>query len=641
MKTFDERMVSILEKGAAVKKQRINKRIAAGLVASVFTVALALVLFVPYSTALPDVSRYANSPYYDVIRGINALTYTPPKYKNNFDALSAKLSSFTKTEAPMSPVPGGDIFFDAPNDAPTMAIPEEDVQGKPGPNGTGKYEEVTDNQVEGVIEADLIKRSDKYIYYLCGDDFYVYTIDKNSSKCVGNRRIDFLEGDGHFYAQEMFLSEDCTTITVLMSGESKKYGSMTALITLDVTDPGKITKTGMVCFTGGYLSSRMVGEEILLICNWQQYANHVNFDDPATFIPQYGTLDSMKLVEGENIVCPEELSNLRYTVIAKVDGKTLEVKDTAALLSYSQELYVSRDTIFATHAFTNRTELEGDIYQTVSMTEITGISYAGEKLEILGSVQVEGRVKDQYSMDQYNGILRVAATTTKQTQQHYVSGSPGGPMADWLQTLGRKTNCSLYCIDLNSWQIAGSVENFAPEGDEVTSARFDGDTAYICTAEVIVLTDPVYFFDLSDITNIIWTDTGIIDGYSSSLINFGDHLLGIGFGGEGQMKLEVYTEGETGVESVAVYERYCEFTNQYKSYYIDRENGLVGIPIVDWEEWEKGNMFYLLLHFDGRRWEEVACVNLDHYGNNRVRATIVDGWLYALYDNQLVTGPVS
>ena len=91
-----------------------------------------------------------------------------------------------------------------------MAIPEEDVQGKPGPNGTGKYEEVTDNQVEGVIEADLIKRSDKYIYYLCGDDLYVYTIDKNSSKCVGNRRINFLEGDGHFYAQEMFLSEDCT-----------------------------------------------------------------------------------------------------------------------------------------------------------------------------------------------------------------------------------------------------------------------------------------------------------------------------------------------------------------------------------------------------------------------------------------------
>jgi DNA-directed RNA polymerase specialized sigma24 family protein len=23
------------------------------------------------------------------------------------------------------------------------------------------------------------------------------------------------------------------------------------------------------------------------------------------------------------------------------------------------------------------------------------------------------------------------------------------------------------------------------------------------------------------------------------------------------------------------------------------------LPVLDWEEWEKGNMFYLLLHFDG------------------------------------------
>lgn len=630
MKTFDERMGSILEKGAAVRKQRRNRRIAAGVIAGVFTVALALVLFVPYSTALPDVSRYANSPYYDVIRGINKLTYSPPRYKNNFEALRAEFEKVGMNASPMDPGFAGEMDYPLPG-AP-VDVPEEDV--------LGKYEEVTDNQVAGVIEADLIKRSDKHIYYLCGDDFYIYTIDKNSSKCVGNRRINFLEDGCHFYAKEMFLSEDCTTVTVLMSGESKEHGAMTALITLDVTDPGKITKTGMVSFTGSYLSSRKVGQDILLTCNWQQYANEVVFDDPTTFIPQYGSPDAMKLVSGENIVCPEDVSNLRYTVIAKVDGKSLEVKDTAALLSYSQELYVSRDTIFATHSFTKQTELEENIFQTVSMTEITGISYADEKLEILGSVQVEGRVKDQYSMDQYNGILRVAATTTEQTAQHYASGNSSGPMADWMQTLGRKSNCSLYCIDLSTWQIVASVEKFAPEGDEATSARFDGDKAYICTAEVIVLTDPVYFFDLSDLSNITWTDTGIIDGYSSSLINFGDYLLGIGFGAERQMKLEIYAEGENGVDSVAVYERYCDFTDQYKAYYIDRENGLLGIPVTDWEEWEKGNMFYLLLCFNGSAWEEVACINLDHYGDDRVRATIVDGWLYALSSNQFITEPV-
>ena len=627
MKTFDERMASIMDKGVAAKKQRAKKRIAAGVLTGVFTVALALVLFVPYSTALPDVSRYHNSPYFDVIQGINKLTYSPPGYKNNFEALTDQLGNIGMVGAPMAPGEALPPMMNAPGE-----VPEQDL--------ADEYEEVTDNQVEGVIEADLIKRSDKHIYYLCGDDFYVYTIDKNSSKCVGNRRINFLGEGCSFYAREMFLSQDCTTVTVLMSGYSKENGYMTALITLNVTDPGNIEKTGTVCFSGCYLSSRMVGEEILLTCNWQQYANGVNFDDPATFIPQYCTLGEMHLIDAENILCPEELNNLSYTVIAKVDSKTLEVKDIAALLSYSQELYVSQDTIFATHTFTKRTELDQDIYKTVTMTEITGISYTGDHLEILGTVQVEGGVKDQYSMDQYNGILRVATSTTEQIHQYHTSGGSGGIMADWTERLQRRRSCSLYCIDLSTWQIAASVENFAPEGDEVTSARFDGDTAYICTAEVIVLTDPVYFFDLSDITNITWTDTGIIDGYSSSLINFGDHLLGIGFGAERQLKIEVYTEGENGVQSLAVYQRNCDFTSDYKSYYIDREKGLIGIPIVDWEEWEKGNMFYLLLHFDGSEWEEVVCINLDHYGSDRVRATIVDGWLYALYDNQLVTVPV-
>ena len=620
-------MTSILDKGAAVKKQRTNKRIAAGVLTGVFTVALALVLFVPYSTALPDVSRYHNSPYFDVIQGINKLTYSPPKYDNNFEALWAEIENLGMVGAPMAPGEALPPMMNAPGE-----VPEADL--------SGKYEEVTDNQVEGVIEADLIKRSDKYIYYLCGDDFYIYTIDKNSSKCVGNRRINFLGEGCQYNAKEMFLSQDCTTVTVLMTGYSKEEGPVTALITLDVTDPGNIEKTGTVCFTGYYLSARKVGEDILLTCNYHQYANSVDFDDPTTFIPRYGTLDEMQLIDAKNILCPEELNNLSYTVIAKIDGKSLEVKDTAALLSYSQELYVSQDTIFATHTFTKRTELDQDIYKTVTMTEITGISYTGDQLEILGSVQVEGGVKDQYSMDQHNGILRVATSTTEQIHQYHTSGGSGGIMADWTERLQRNRSCSLYCIDLSSWQIAASVENFAPDGDEVTSARFDGDMAYICTAEVIVLTDPVYFFDLSDLGNITWTDTGIIDGYSSSLINFGDYLLGIGFGAERQLKLEVYAQGETGVESLAVYQRNCDFTSEYKSYYIDREKGLIGIPILDWEEWEKGNMFYLLLHFDGSEWKEVACINLDHYGSDRVRATIVDGWLYALYDNQLVTVPV-
>ena len=630
MKTFDERMASILDKGAAEKKQRRNKRIAAGMLAGVFTVALALVLFVPYSTALPDVSRYAGSPYYDVIRNVNKLTYSPPRYKNNFEALRAEIENFGMVGAPMEPAPGDDM-------APTMAAPP---MASPEGDGLGEYEEVTDNQVEGVIEADLFKRSDKYLYYLNDHYLRIYSIDKEDSQIVGNYYIQPFAGTavvGDYYGAEMYLTQDCTAVIVVYKGQTKTDGTVTMLVTLDVTDPANVAHKGTVLFTGSFISSRMVGDDVLLTYNYGILPAEVDFDKPETYIPRYGTPGNLQLMDAEDIICPENANSIRYTVVAKVDSANMQVKDTVALLSYSQELYVSRDTIYATHYFIQETEKEDNVYHSVAMTRITGISYTGETLEVLGTVQLEGSVKDQYSMDQYDGILRVATSTMEQISQYHQSGPDEGPMANWEVVTQRRRNCSLYSIDLSTWQIAAAVENFAPDGDEVTSARFDGDKAYICTAEVIVLTDPVYFFDLSDLSNITWTDTGIIDGYSSSLINFGDYLLGIGFGDRGQLKIEAYAQGDGKVESLAAFELDCSFSNNYKAYFIDREKNLVGLSVRDFTN---GHQYYLLLHFDGYQFRTLQTIPMECHNPNYTRAAMVDNWLYVLHGVSMNAVPV-
>ena len=639
MKTFDERMHSIREKSAVEKKKRRNRRMAAGALATVFTVAMALVLFMPYSTSLPDVSRYSDSPYYNVIQGLNKATYSAPKYKNNFHMLASQLANFnffTKNEfhtngilglPQLSPAPG------APMD-PTLAVPD----GMPNYGDPGdSYEEVTDNQVEGVIEADLFKRSDKYIYYLSNNRLLVYSIAQADTTLAGSFEIDPFAGYDLYgsHATEMYLTADCSTIILLIDGYSKTEGSLATLVTLDVSDPQNIQQKSIMCFTGSYISSRLVGDSVLLTYNYGFYEGYIDFDRPETFVPLYGTPGNMKPIDGDDIVCPEDPTALRYTVVAKMDAKDLTVQDTVAFMSYSQQLYVSADTIYATHAYSKKTEVALNTYTTVSMTAITGVSYAGESLEILGTVQVKGRVKDQYSMDQYDGILRVATSTRKSTEKEAIVGNSISVMVD-----GEGKNCSLYCIDLATWEIAASVENFAPEGEEVTSARFDGPMAYICTAEIIVLTDPVYFFDLSDLDNITWTDTGIIDGYSSSLVNFGDYLLGIGFGADRGLKIEAYAEGVDSVESLAAYERLCSFSGDYKSYLIDREENLVGMGIECWDEWECGNTFYMLLMFDGYKFREIKMLPMEHYAGNSVRATIVDGWLYVLYDDHLIVQQV-
>ncbi len=626
MKNFDEYTQNIRNKAKKIKARR---RAIALSCTAVFVLVLALTLFVPYSTQLPSVSKYQHSQYYKLINGLNKATYQPPEHKNNYEWLKDALSVAAKGDA---------MDFPATDAAVNPGEPSYAGNKEMNNSGTGtpEYEEVTDNQVEGVIEGDLFKRSDKYVYYLRGNELTVYSIaGENSAELA---RLNVFPGDTKetlFHQNtNLYLSADCKTLTVVGEGYSKAFGAFTAVTSVDVSDPEKPVCSEPVCFAGSIISSRVVDGDLLLIYNYTIY-QEIDFDNPETFVPIYGTLEDMQPIAPENIFCPaEDPTSARYTVIAKLDGETLQVQDTAALLSYSQQVYVSQDTVYATYSCVKTSE---DRAHQTQITEITGISYKGSSLAVRGTATVDGSIKDQYSMDQYNGILRVATSTVEDI---YETGTMGE--TTWWAFRNAKRNCNLYCIDLRTWEIAASVIGFAPDGEEVTSARFDGPVGYVCTAEVVILTDPVYFFDLSDIKNITYKQTPIIDGYSSSLINFGDYLLGIGVGGAWNvgLKLEAYAEAEDGVISLATYERNAVYFEEYKSYFIDRENNLIGLHVADSDG--TGNRPYLLIHFDGYKFHEVQ-VLISHKLNAPLyttRAFIADGYLYILInadDGFLVT----
>ncbi|MBQ1260728.1 MAG: beta-propeller domain-containing protein [Clostridia bacterium] len=123
--------------------------------------------------------------------------------------------------------------------APEVGVPNEptgDASGSPDQS----YEEVTDNQVEGVIEADIIKRSDRYAYYLYNGTVSAYSIAGSDSAKLSTVTLSANEG---FYSNargwEMYLSADCKTLTVILSAREKiNYrNSYVELISVDVTKP--------------------------------------------------------------------------------------------------------------------------------------------------------------------------------------------------------------------------------------------------------------------------------------------------------------------------------------------------------------------------------------------------------------------
>lgn len=610
MELIDDAYVEEADPRKAKPGRRAGRRaVITTCVCTLAAAAAALWLFVPFRTTPPSVAKYSKSEYYEVIEKLNEVTFSKPTEKNNFEKYVWSTAE--------------DVFTGGKQQSAAEAIPADGALT----SVSQRYEEITDNQTAGVVEGDRIKRSDKYIYYLDGDTLRVYSIEGLDSTEVGSFQISIGKAS-YAYADEweFYLSADCETVIVVATFADDENNSRVGVLALDVTNPANIAQKGLISVTGGYLSSRYTGGDILLMTQFRVRTDP-DFSDESAFLPQIDTGNGMESIPMEDIVFPENLTNARYSVVCKIDAESMELEDSAAFLSYSEEFYVSEESVYAIRSFTDKTD-DGKTVSRQSKTEIARLYYGGEGMEQMGSTVVAGYVKDQYSLDEYEGILRVVTTTDL---WEYTRIEKNGQMVN--DTLQSGTSASLYCIDPTDWQIVAEVTDFAPAGETVQSVRFDQDAAYVCTAIVWTFTDPVFFFDLSNLSNITYKDTGDIEGYSSSLINFGNgYLLGIGVGDSvDSLKLEVYEESETGVVSVCSYERdNTEISTEYKAYYVDRKNQLIGLGAYTEEYmgqyWAMSDR-YLLLFFDGYELRELLDVELP--GDVDVkRAVYIDGHFY-------------
>ena len=590
---------------AVPAKSNVKKRIRRSVIAAIAAVAMlsvSLWLFIPFSTTPPDVSKYQDDEYYKLISTLNEATFVRPRNKNNFEKyVYAALRAVEQK---------GEIMEDAVPGAPTATAGDE------------RYVETTDNQVAGVIEADLIKRSDKYIYYLSNRNLSVYTIAGEDSRLIGSYALP----DRFYWHQiEFYLSNDCNTVTVI--GNSKLG---TEILSLDVSDAANITEKASATLSGEYLTSRLTEGKLLILSNYYAKRN-ADYSVKDQYIPNVTYEDETKYVPSENIYLPENLNgiyNYNFVVVAMLDESTLETDQMYSFFTYYTDAYVSNENVYLARNYYDRSESENNVFTRRDMSEIARLSYTNG-LVYEGSAYIPGSVLNQYSLDEKDGILR--AVTTVRDIQSYEARNPEGLTTEYLQ-LENSTNASLYCINITTMDVISSVEKFAPKGESVRSVRFDGDSAYVCTA--IFVSDPVFFFDLSDINNITYKETDTIEGFSTSLVNFGDgYLLGIGTGDGSSLKIEVYREGVTKVLPVCKYEiESAGYSEDYKSYFIDRENALIGLGVSYGVNNGYSTVYkdgYILLHFNGQ--ELIEVVSCELIGDNyEKRAVLTDGFFYML-----------
>ena len=680
VRTSEERIERINNK---VKQQKRHKTITltsvlGGVLALI--VVLNLVLFVPFTVGDYNISAYRGSEYYELMNKIGELTYT--KYKtNNFRQWGLKnLFGSTKYE---------DSDMMRPSNTTSPSSPDSaEMSGSAGSSNTnGSYEEVTKNQVDGVTEGDLFKRSSQYIYYLDWRSGYneliestdkyhkeyiyipshyvlrVYHFEKGELELISNLDIFTTNSDMWMTdSGEIYLSEDCNTVTLILQEANFTY-FYTTVVNIDVSNANRPIETNRQSVSGEFVSARMVDNTLLLVTNFTVQRNP-DFSNPYEYLPQVGSLDSLSSIPMKDIVLPEDAESAQYSIVTSFNCDTLALKDAVALFSYTTTIYVSENHLFATREKTKRiveenvaTSVEGAIYNgyratySITNTEIACIAYDNDGLSIRGTVTANGTVVNQYSLDEYDDVLRVFTTSNK----HLLSWS-SNIYADENMDIYKqfdKDECNLYCYKLDNMELIAQVENFADEDESVKSVRFDKEVAYVCTASVDYgwnnlywFTDPVFQFDLSNYSDITATDTGTIPGYSLSLTSFSNGtLIGIGYGDNSlTLKIELYRAGSERVDCVAKYELMnCEFATDYKACFIDAEHGLVGLG-VSYIDTESGMWTdkYLLLRYDGNLFEEVGFFDFELQTEhdfftgepNDMRACYVDGYMYIFCDTR-------
>ena len=612
MKTYRERTNDILARAEAMKKRsRTNKLVAALAVCLAALCGLGLLLFIPYNTGLPDLSAYSGSEYYALMQKINTLTYRAPKYKNNFEALTGWVQDLFggygatgDTEAPNSGADTGE---------------------------SGDYLEVTDNQVAGVVEGDLFKATENTLFYLTweGGNYILRacSVAGADAAILAEYEIPADEDartSGYTDRAEIYLSRDGDTVTLFSPAYVQSEGQMyTQISQVDVSDPADMELTGRLYVSGSYLSSRQTDGTFLLVSRFAVRDNP-DFSDAAQYLPQTGTLGDMQSLPMENIVLPDDADTARYTIAAALAEEGLTVQSSYAFFSYSDTMYVSENNLFAVRSHELAGQViacgaEGSCSYSEDRSEIACLAYGGGALTYRGTADVPGTVKNQYSLDERDGQLRVVTTLYRWGLQ------TDGTVADLPPT---GSNAGVYVVSLTDFQIVGALEWFAPTGERVMSARFEKaeNIVWVCTA--VEFTDPVFRIDLTDPADPTYTETGTVEGYSHTLIDFTDGtLLGIGYGeSTWELKIELYEQQGDAVVSLDAYTANETISDDYKAYFIDRENGLVGMQVYG-----GGESAYLVLAYDGYGLVEVLRLPLpDGCDYDRTRAAYIGGRLYIL-----------
>jgi len=379
----------------------------------------------------------------------------------------------------------------------------------------------TNNQVEGVDEADIVKTDGAYIYTVVIDDdgssvaiVKAYPPDGAGvvSKIHTGSWIQglFVNGDRLVVLDGGWYAVPLAGRTVESGFVGETWRSELRMLVYDIADRGLPTLVRNVTLTGSYVASRMIGDHVYVVA--QDYLILSEQPSPLPFISVTELILPTIWTDG----VPRELRYADIGYFADSEGSNVATIVLALdLRSEDPPMFqsfltrgVSQTYVSATNMYIAGAEWEYDptTGAIAESSTIHKVAISGGEVGYVCSVRVPGTILNQFSMDEHRADLRVATTLGQ--------ASPDG----WETTSG------VYVFDA-TLEPLGNVTKIAP-GERIFSARFLGDRAYLVTFRVI---DPLFVLDLSDPAAPRVLGHLKIPGVSNYLHPYDErHILGFG-----------------------------------------------------------------------------------------------------------------
>ena len=360
----------------------------------------------------------------------------------------------------------------------------------------------------------------------------------------------------------------------------------------DVSDPGAPVLEADVKIDGIFVESRRVGDTVYIVSRYAPWIDGLNYY--VTTLEEQAqneailadvTLDDMlpKITVNDvatPLVAPDKCyitntgDDAGYPVITSITAVSISDPTSFSTTCYNEEtygVYVSASAMYFT-------QFRPQTTPGPQNTRIHKFALASTELRYRGSADIEGQVwrggQADFRMSEHNGDLRVLASLFDGNNDDFV---------DHKLYVLRESNTTARreLTIVSELPNEKRPEEIGKPNEALYGVRFLADRAYAVTFERI---DPLYAIDLTDPADPYIAGELFVTGFSDFLHPVTDDLLlGLGTGGNGGIKLELFdvsniaqplsrgsaTLGGRGSWSEASYDRHA-FTYQSDVNSVDR-----------------------------------------------------------------------